>query len=110
MPRRRAPQEDTIDWAQELTEWMAPFQAALGHKGRQRWAPVYLQGLLGPGDRKSVQPMAARVAPDDHCPRHGGEHLLRQSLSDGVHQVEPCMDIAKRLRCSGRQATSAKHS
>ena len=26
------------------------------HKARQRWAPVYVRGLLGPGERKSVQP------------------------------------------------------
>src|SRR5918993_801703 len=50
-------QAATADWE--------PFLAALGHKVRQRWAPVYVRGLLGPGERKSVQPMAARVAPAD---------------------------------------------
>lgn len=56
---------DGADWEREFTRWLAPVLAALGHKARRRWAPVYLRGLLGPGDRKSVQPMAARVAPDD---------------------------------------------
>lgn len=46
-------------WEEDLARWMAPVLAALGHMGRLRWAPVYLRGLLGPGDRKSVQPMAA---------------------------------------------------
>ncbi len=46
-------------WEEDLARWMAPVLAALGHMGRLRWAPVYLQGLLGPDDRKSVQPMAA---------------------------------------------------
>jgi len=31
---------------------------------------VYVRGLLGPGDRKSVEPMAARVAPDDYAQVH----------------------------------------
>ncbi len=44
--------------------------AALGHKARRHWAPVYLRGLLGPGERKSVQPLAARVAPGDHEQLH----------------------------------------
>ena len=64
------PADGTGPWEQDLARWMAPFLAALGHKGRQRWAPVYLAGLLGPGDRKSVQPMAARLAPDDHEQLH----------------------------------------
>src|SRR3712207_8928638 len=53
------------DWERAFTGWLAPFLEALGHKTRQRWAPVYVRGLLGPGERKSVQPMAARVAPAD---------------------------------------------
>jgi SRSO17 transposase len=52
-------------WEQALAAWLRPFLEALGHKVRQRWAPVYVRGLLGPGERKSVQPMAARVAPAD---------------------------------------------
>ena len=58
------------DWQSEFERWLAPFLEALGHKGRRRWAPVYLRGLLGPGDRKSVQPMASRIAPGDHEQLH----------------------------------------
>jgi SRSO17 transposase len=57
--------EAAADWELAFTEWLKPFLEALGHKVRQRWAPVYVRGLLGPGERKSVQPMAARVAPAD---------------------------------------------
>jgi len=32
--------------------------------------PLYLSGLIGPGDRKSVQPMAARLAPGDYDQLH----------------------------------------
>lgn len=52
-------------WEREFDRWLAPFWAALGDKRRQQWVPVYARGLLGPGERKSVEPMATRVAPDD---------------------------------------------
>lgn len=48
------------DWRGELEDWLAPFVAALRHKTRSRMCPVYIAGLIGPGDRKSIQPMAAR--------------------------------------------------
>ena len=58
------------DWEEELRVWLAPFLAKLGHKARRRMLPVYLSGLIGPGDRKSVQPMAARLAPGDYDQLH----------------------------------------
>ena len=48
------------DWQADLECWLAPFAAALGHKTRARMCPAYVAGLIGPGDRKSIQPMAAR--------------------------------------------------
>ena len=51
---------------QDLDVWLAPFLAAVSHKTRRAWAPVYLRGLLGPGDRKSLQPMAARLGRSCH--------------------------------------------
>ena len=54
-----------MSWQGEFDAWLAPFLACLGRKEQRRWAPVYLQGLLGPGERKSVAPMAARVAPGE---------------------------------------------
>src|SRR5688500_16907591 len=50
-------------WEGELERWLAPFLAALSREAQRRWAPVYLKGLLLPGERKSVEPLAARVAP-----------------------------------------------
>src|SRR5215211_2386689 len=55
----------TADWQAQFDLWLVPFLARLSRKPQRRWAPVYLQGLLGPGERKSVEPMAARVAPGD---------------------------------------------
>ena len=47
--------------AGDLDLWLAPFLDVLGRKTRRAWAPFYLRGLLGPGERKSMQPMAARL-------------------------------------------------
>lgn len=58
------------DWEREFARWLTPFVEALGDRRRRRWAPVYLRGLLGPGERKSIQPLAARVAPDDYQQVH----------------------------------------
>ena len=52
-------------WEDEPRRWLAPFLAQLRRKEQRRWAPVYLKGLILPGERKSVEPMAARVAPGD---------------------------------------------
>jgi len=52
-------------WEGELGRWLEPFLARLGRKEQRRWAPFYLKGLILPGERKSVEPMAARVAPGD---------------------------------------------
>ena len=51
------------DWEDELERWLEPFLARLRRKEQRRWAPFYLKGLILPGERKSVEPMAARVAP-----------------------------------------------
>src|SRR5262245_38524199 len=59
-----------LDWTDELERWLAPFLACLGHKARRRMCPLYLAGLIGPGDRKSVQPMAERLAPDGYDQLH----------------------------------------
>jgi SRSO17 transposase len=48
------------DWRNDLEAWLEPFIGALRHKTRGRMCPAYVAGLIGPGDRKSVQPMAAR--------------------------------------------------
>jgi SRSO17 transposase len=49
------------NWKADLERWLTPFVAALRHKARARMCPAYIAGLIGPGDRKSVQPMAARA-------------------------------------------------
>ena len=69
-------------WERILERWLEPFVAAFGHKAQRRWAPVYLRGLLGPGERKSVEPMAGRVAP-------GEVQQLHQFVSTSVWDPAP---------------------
>ncbi|MGY3360796.1 SRSO17 transposase [Bradyrhizobium sp. GM0.4] len=57
-------------WEDELERWLMPFLDRLGHKTRQRMCPLYVAGLIGPGDRKSVQPMAERLATSNYDQLH----------------------------------------
>ena len=79
-------------WEREVGRWPRPFLKHLGHKARQRMCPLYVAGLIGPGDRKSVQPMAERFAPgtminctrfndilDGHIADLGGEANVSQA-------------------------------
>ena len=61
-------------WEAELERWLEPFLARLGRQAQRRWAPVHLEGLILPGERESVEPMAARVVP-------GGTQRLHHSVS-----------------------------
>src|SRR4029453_9335524 len=70
------------DWEDELGRWLKPFLECLGRQGRQGMCPVYVAGLIGPGDRKSVQPMAERFAP-------GGYDRLHHFVAAGVWDAAP---------------------
>ena len=69
------------DWLGELEAWLAPFLAALRHKTRSRMCPAYVAGLIGPGDRKSVQPMAARDGDVSYDQLH---HFIGNGLWDAA--------------------------
>jgi len=58
------------DWLRTLQTWLEPFLARLGHPARRRMCPLYVAGLMGPGERKSLQPIAARLAPADYDQLH----------------------------------------
>ena len=66
----------------DLSEWLKPFLARLGHKARRRMCPLYVAGLIGPGERKSVGAMAERLAP-------GGYDQLHHFVSSGVWDAAP---------------------
>ena len=81
-------------WEGEFEHWLGPFVVALGHAARRRWAPVYLRGLLAPGERKSVQPLAARVAPGQHEQLH---HFIATSTWPTAPLEQTLAEQAQRL-------------
>jgi SRSO17 transposase len=81
-------------WERALDDWLAPFLAAMGHQARRRWAPLYVRGLLGPGERKSIQPMAARVSPADTDQLH---HFVSSPAWDSAPLETMLAQAADRL-------------
>jgi SRSO17 transposase len=59
-----------VDWEREFERWLTPFLEALGDRRRRQWAPLYMRGLLGPGERKSIAPLVEQVAPGDYQQLH----------------------------------------
>ena len=82
------------DWKDELAYWLKPFLQHLGHKARRRMCPLYVTGLIGPGDRKSVQPMAARLAPGDYDQLH---HFVAAGVWDAAPLETELLVQADRL-------------
>jgi SRSO17 transposase len=82
------------DWNGDLDRWLAPFLARLGHKARRRMCPLYVAGLIGPGDRKSVEPMASRWAPGDYDQLH---HFIASGVWDEAPLTEELAIQADKL-------------
>jgi SRSO17 transposase len=82
------------NWEDDLGRWLKPFLDRLGHKARRRVCPLYVAGLIGPGDRKSVQPMAERLAPGDYDQLH---HFVSAGVSDAVPLETELLIQADRL-------------
>src|SRR6266545_7781583 len=82
------------NWNAELRTWLSPFLGKLGHKARRRMCPLYVAGLIGPGDRKSVQPMAERLAPGDYDQLH---HFVGAGVWDATPLENELLIQADRL-------------
>ena len=75
---------------QQLQEFVESFAAELGRSERRHWCGKYLEGLLREGERKSIEPLAARVGGDDQAlqqfvnqspwDHHSVLHRLRQQM------------------------------
>src|ERR1700758_5442690 len=90
------------EWENELERWLKPFLDRLGHKTRQRMCPLYVAGLIGPGDRKSVQPMAERLATSSYDQLH---HFIADGVWDATPLETELLNQADRL-VGGRNACS----
>ena len=52
---------------QQLQGFVEEFAQELGRSERRHWCGKYLEGLLREGERKSIEPLAARVGGDDQA-------------------------------------------
>ena len=80
-------------WEDELGRWLEPFLDRLGHKARRRMCPLYVRADRS-GDRKSVQPMAARIAPGDYDQLH---HFVAAGVWDAAPLEAELLVKADRL-------------
>src|SRR5262245_66522143 len=56
--------------------YMESLAQAAGHADREEPFKAYCKGLLLPGERKSVEPMAARLAPENVRQMHQSLHHI----------------------------------
>jgi SRSO17 transposase len=84
----------TWDWKDELGRFLKPFLDRLGHKARRQMCPVYVSGLIGPGDRKSIQPMAERIALGQYDQLH---HFIAAGVWDATPVETELLVQADRL-------------
>lgn len=82
------------NWRDDLERWLEPFLAGLSHPARRRMCPLYIAGLIGPGDRKSVQPMAARAGDVGYDQLH---HFVAAGVWDSVPLETALLNEADRL-------------
>src|SRR5512134_362357 len=92
---------DPINTASEhrLQEYLAHLTAVLGHADRKQRLVGYCTGLLLPGERKSVEPMAARLDPAKVPSLHQALHhfVATAAWSDAAvltavrEQVQPAL-------------------
>src|SRR3989441_7038778 len=84
----------TSDWKEELGRWLKPFLDRLGHRARRQMCPLYVSGLIGPGDRKSIQPMAERLALGEYDQLH---HFIAAGVWDAAPVETELLVQADRL-------------
>ena len=82
------------DWRSDLERWLEPFLAGLSHPARRKMCPLYIAGLIGPGDRKSVQPMAARAGDVGYDQLH---HFVAAGVWDSAPLEAALLKEADRL-------------
>ena len=74
-----------------LAAYLDSLAQAAGHSDRVVPFKAYCTGLLLPGERKSVEPMAARLAPDNVRRMHQSLHHL---VADAPWDDEALLDRA----------------
>src|ERR1035441_7956526 len=76
---------------QQLQDFVEDFAADLGRSERRHWCGKYIEGLLREGERKSIEPMAARI--------DGDEQALQQFVSQSPWDHEAVLhSLRQRMR------------
>ena len=84
-----------MDWSERVWqrsveffgEFMEPLVGGLGRQERREGAALYVQGLLLPGGRKSVEPMAQRLGVD--------KQKLQQFVSDSPWESQALWEAVR---------------
>jgi SRSO17 transposase len=85
-----------------LTAFAEDLFASVPRKDQRRWGQTYLRGLLLDGKRKSIQPMAARLARGDPA---ADAYALEQALQQFVNQ-SPWDPVPVRRRLAQRMTAA----
>ena len=72
------------DWEERFDDYVGRLGDVLGHADRRAPLRAYTTGLLLPGERKSVEPMAARLDPGRVGAAHQSlHHFVAKAAWDG---------------------------
>jgi SRSO17 transposase len=78
--------------AERFAAYVTDLAAALGHRDRHEPLRAYVTGLCLPGERKSVEPMAARVDPRHVRSRHQSMHHF---IADAPWEAAAVLRVAR---------------
>jgi SRSO17 transposase len=92
-------QKDLVRVRGRLVEFAGEVFASMRRKDQRAWGEVYLRGLMLDGKRKSIEPMAARLA-------DGDEQCLQQFVNQSPWEWAP-VRRALAERMSGEIAAEA---
>jgi len=79
------------DWrkhAEKFPRFLEPFAKPMGRSERREGAALYIEGLLLPGERKSIEPMAERLGVDSQ--------RLQQLVTDSPWEAEAVWRVIRR--------------
>jgi|SRR5882672_1655134 len=88
---------------QRLTSYLDRLTEAAGHADRAVPLRLYCTGLLLPGERKSVEPMAARLAPDNVRRMH---QSLHHAVADAAWSDETLLGCTRDYALAAMTKTS----
>ena len=77
--------DQLMEVKEKLMEFVEHFRPLLGRSERGHWCSMYLSGLLLDGERKSIEPMAARL-PD------GNEQAMQQFVNQSPWDPSPVLN------------------